>query len=75
MTPRDRLHVLRRLFRDRRGPITSGQVQAYYRAANLATGRTTARVDLKALASEGLIYSTGATNNRKYWLKETGTSA
>lgn len=74
MTGRDRLHVLRRLFRDQRGPITTGMVHTLYRNSGLAPSRTTARADLKTLVNEGLIYATGPTSNRKYWLKQTGTT-
>lgn len=68
MTPRDRLQVLRRLFRDQRGPITTGMVHQLYQAKGIAPLRATARQDLERLVREGLAYTTGPDNDRKYWL-------
>lgn len=69
MTPRDRLAVLRRLFRDRPGPVTTGMVHEQYRAKGISSQRTTARHDLKTLVREGLIYTTGPDNDLKFWLR------
>ena len=72
MTPRDRLAVLRAMFRDRQGPITTGMVHDWYRAKGIAPHRTTARGDLKTLVEQGLIYATGAQDDRKFWLRTLG---
>lgn len=69
MTSRDRLAVLRAMFRDRPGPITTGMVHEQYRAKGIATCRTTARQDLKTLVQQDLIYTTGPDNDRRFWLK------
>lgn len=69
MTPRDRLAVLRRLFRDRQGPVTTGMVHDYYRAKGISAQRTTARHDLKTLVRQGLIYAKGPDNDLKFFLK------
>ncbi|MEU4947669.1 hypothetical protein [Streptomyces lavendulae] len=72
MTPRDRLAVLRRLFVEQPGPITTGMVVAYYQAAGMAPGRNTARHDLRRAQQQGLIYHTGADDNRRWWLRSIG---
>jgi len=72
MTPRDRLAVLRRLFKEQPSPITTGMAHAYYRAQGISPHRSTARGDLATLVQQGLIYWTGPTDNRKFWLKSIG---
>lgn len=72
MTPRDRLAILRMLFRDQPGPITTGMVHEHYQAKGIAPSRTTARQDLKTLVLQDLIYATGPQDDRKFWLKTSG---
>lgn len=74
MTPRDRLAVLRRLFKEQPGPITTGMAHDYYKAKGIAPNRGTARGDLKTLVEQGLLYTTGDDSNRKFWLKKHGGS-
>jgi hypothetical protein len=72
MTARGRLAVLRRLFEQQPGPITTGMVHAHYQAQGIAPQRTTARMDLKMLVAQGLLYETGPDDDRKFWLKPAG---
>lgn len=72
MTPRDRLAVLRRLFKEQPGPITTGMAHAYYRAQGIAPHRTTARKDLHTLVKQGLLTATGPEDNRRFWLRTMG---
>ncbi|MEU9000488.1 hypothetical protein [Streptomyces sp. NPDC048551] len=73
MTPRDRLAVLRRLFKEQPGPITTGMAHAYYRAHGIAPHRSTARRDLAVLVRQGLIVVTGDEYNaRRFWLRTMG---
>ncbi|WKD36558.1 hypothetical protein [Streptomyces xanthophaeus] len=72
MTPRDRLHVLRRLFQEQPGPIRTGMAHRLYLAKGIATQRSTARQDLEALVAQGLVYATGPRDNRMYWLRSVG---
>ncbi|MFD9569934.1 hypothetical protein ACFWBI_08830 [Streptomyces sp. NPDC059982] len=72
MSARDRLAVLRRLFEQQPGPLRTGQVTDYYRAHGIAPTRNTARHDLRTATEQGLIYSTGPTNDRRWWLRSIG---
>ncbi|MEU6758021.1 hypothetical protein [Streptomyces sp. NPDC046685] len=72
MTARDRRAMLRRPFTEQPGPLRTGQVRAYYQAHGLAPCRTTARTDLKTLERLGLIYATGPTDDRRWWLRAIG---
>lgn len=72
MSARDRRAVLRRLFTERPGPVRTGEVCTYYQAQGLAPCRTTARTDLKTLERIGLIYATGPTDDRRWWLRAIG---
>ncbi|MFJ3923073.1 hypothetical protein [Streptomyces sp. NPDC090022] len=71
MSAADRLAILRRLFRDHDGPITTGMAHREYQARGIPC-RTTARRDLEQLAREGLIHPVGAENDRKYLLTKVG---
>ncbi|MFD8577207.1 hypothetical protein ACFV1H_17980 [Streptomyces virginiae] len=72
MTARDRLHVLRRAVRDYPGPWRTGMAHRLYLAKGLAPQRSTARGDLNTLVRQGLLYPTGPSHDRKFWLKERG---
>ncbi|MFD4740562.1 hypothetical protein ACFWNQ_24840 [Streptomyces virginiae] len=72
MTPRDRLHVLRRAVRDYPGPWRTGMAHRLYLAKGIAQQRSTARGDLKALVSQGLMYAQGPRSDRRYFLKSIG---
>nr|WSX48855.1 hypothetical protein OG409_07790 [Streptomyces sp. NBC_00974] len=72
MTPRDRLAVLRRLFTEQPGPITTGMAHRYYQAQGIAPHRATARGDLKTLVDQGLVYTTGPDHDIRFWLKTSG---
>ncbi|MFB6809459.1 hypothetical protein [Streptomyces sp. NPDC056387] len=66
-----RLRLLRRLFRDHDGPVTTGMAHRLYQAKGIPC-RTTARRDLEELVREGLIHAVGPENDRKYLLTKDG---
>ncbi|MFJ3173759.1 hypothetical protein ACIPJK_23670 [Streptomyces roseus] len=72
MSARDRLRVLRALFRDHDGPVTTGMAHHHYQAKGISPHRTTARADLELLARQGLIHAVGPENNRRYVLTKAG---
>ncbi|MEW1638599.1 hypothetical protein AB0469_31645 [Streptomyces sp. NPDC093801] len=72
MTASDRRALLRRRFTEQPGPIRTGQVCKFYLAQGLEPCRTTARADLKTLERLGLIYATGPTDDRRWWLRAIG---